>query len=80
MCTVKEKLRLLGDHLKPNPRRKFGPGTSGSMVECPRHREFYDSHESCPTCLSWAEAVGEPQKAEPEPDTSEDTDPFFSWA
>lgn len=54
MSKPKEPLKLTTDHLKNNPKRKFGPERDGK-VECKRHHCFYVAWEGCPDCPSWEE-------------------------
>lgn len=54
-----EKLRLLGDHLEKNPRRKYG-AQAGKLIHC--GKEFHAHrpvNENCPDCLGWAEEQAE---------------------
>lgn len=45
----KEPVRLLGDHLKSNPRRKLGP-QKATLTQCAKHGQFFPRDEQCCWC------------------------------
>ncbi len=85
MTKNKEELKLLGDHLKSNPRRHFGQAP-GHKVECAKHKQFHDFYEGCPWCPSWSELCDESverMKLDMQPervaDPDDDTDPHGGY-